>query len=118
MFESHKKGRHLEKSTSILLIGYRLYNSLESDCVIDKEMTKGASKILHQMLPPDWAVAVISKLSGVTVIQLVDAVKQVPCREIALILGMRSLVMGHAFIGHIQKPLLVLKTIILQSICP
>ena len=27
MFENHKNGRHLEKSTSILLIGYRLYNS-------------------------------------------------------------------------------------------
>ena len=26
MFENHKNGRHLEKSTSILLIGYRIYN--------------------------------------------------------------------------------------------
>ena len=67
------------------------FHSLESDCVIDEEKTKGASKILHEMLPPpstnrDWvqkAVAIISKLSGVTVVERVDAVKQVPCREIA-----------------------------------
>ena len=43
------------------------------------------------MLPPpsanrDWvqkALAIISKLSGVAVVERVDAVKQVPCREIA-----------------------------------
>uniref|UniRef100_A0A1X7SMN6 OTU domain-containing protein n=1 Tax=Amphimedon queenslandica TaxID=400682 RepID=A0A1X7SMN6_AMPQE len=42
------------------------------------------------MLPPptnrDWvqkAVAIISKLSGIAVVQHVDAVKQLPCREIA-----------------------------------
>uniref|UniRef100_A0A1X7SST5 OTU domain-containing protein n=1 Tax=Amphimedon queenslandica TaxID=400682 RepID=A0A1X7SST5_AMPQE len=67
------------------------FHCLESDCLIDEEKTKGASKVLHEMLPPpstnrDWvqkAVAIISKLSGIAVVQHVDAVKQVPCREIA-----------------------------------
>ena len=38
--------------------------------------------------------------------------------KLLLIFGMRLLVMGHAFICQFQKPLLVLKTIILQSVCP
>ena len=46
---------------------------------------------MHEILPPpstnrDWvqkAVAIISKLSGIAVVERVDAVKQVPCREIA-----------------------------------
>ena len=38
--------------------------------------------------------------------------------KLLLIFGMRLLVMGHSFIGQFQKPLLVLKTIILQSVCP
>ena len=67
------------------------FHSLDSDCVIDEEKTKCAPKILHEMLPPpstnrDWvqkAVAIISKLSGIAVVERVDAVKQVPCREIA-----------------------------------
>uniref|UniRef100_A0A1X7SXU9 OTU domain-containing protein n=1 Tax=Amphimedon queenslandica TaxID=400682 RepID=A0A1X7SXU9_AMPQE len=67
------------------------FHSLESDCLIDEEKTNGASKVLHEMLPPpstnrDWvqkAVAIISKLSGIAVVERVDAVKQVPCREIA-----------------------------------
>uniref|UniRef100_A0A1X7U8S3 Uncharacterized protein n=1 Tax=Amphimedon queenslandica TaxID=400682 RepID=A0A1X7U8S3_AMPQE len=61
------------------------FDSLASDCLIDEEKTKGASKVLHEMIPPpstnrDWvqkAFAIISKLSGITV-QRVDAVKQVP----------------------------------------
>ena len=44
--------------------------------------------ILHEILEPpstnrDWVVAIILKLSGVTVVEHVDAVKQVPCRKIA-----------------------------------
>uniref|UniRef100_A0A1X7UAE7 OTU domain-containing protein n=1 Tax=Amphimedon queenslandica TaxID=400682 RepID=A0A1X7UAE7_AMPQE len=69
------------------------FHSLESDCLIDEEKTKGASnsKVLHNLLPPastnrDWvqkAVAITSKLSGIAVVQRFDDVKQVPCREIA-----------------------------------
>uniref|UniRef100_A0A1X7VKI6 Uncharacterized protein n=1 Tax=Amphimedon queenslandica TaxID=400682 RepID=A0A1X7VKI6_AMPQE len=67
------------------------FHCLESDCLIDEEKMKGASKVLHEVLPPPstnrvWvqkAVAIISKLSGIAVVQHVDAVKQVPCRKIA-----------------------------------
>uniref|UniRef100_A0A1X7TW40 Uncharacterized protein n=1 Tax=Amphimedon queenslandica TaxID=400682 RepID=A0A1X7TW40_AMPQE len=52
------------------------FHSLDSDCLIDEEKTKGASKVSNEMLPPlsankYWvqkAVAIISKLSGIAVV--------------------------------------------------
>ena len=53
-------------------------------------MQKRQRVLQRLMLPPptnrDWvqkAVAIVSKLSGIAVVERVDAVKQVPCREIA-----------------------------------
>ena len=63
----------------------------QSDCFIDEEKTKGSIKFLPEMLPPpstnnEWvqeAVALISKFSGIQVVQRKDPVKQIPCSEIA-----------------------------------
>uniref|UniRef100_A0A1X7VCH0 OTU domain-containing protein n=1 Tax=Amphimedon queenslandica TaxID=400682 RepID=A0A1X7VCH0_AMPQE len=86
---------------------------LVSDCLIDKEKTKGASnsKVLHKLLPPastnrDWvqkAVAIISKLSGIAVVQHFDAVKQVPGREIATHIQDEIVVDGACFFRTISK---------------
>uniref|UniRef100_A0A1X7UWQ4 Uncharacterized protein n=1 Tax=Amphimedon queenslandica TaxID=400682 RepID=A0A1X7UWQ4_AMPQE len=67
-------------------VGIKSFYSLQSHCFIDEEKTKGASKVFHKILPPstkrDWvqnAVAIISKLSGMAVVQRNNAIKQVPC---------------------------------------
>ena len=63
----------------------------DSDCFVHEEKTKGAQKVLHEMLPPPctnkkWvqeAVAIISKFSRMEVVECKDPVKQIPCSEIA-----------------------------------
>uniref|UniRef100_A0A1X7V100 OTU domain-containing protein n=1 Tax=Amphimedon queenslandica TaxID=400682 RepID=A0A1X7V100_AMPQE len=62
------------------------------------------------MLPPptnrDWvqeAVAIISKLSGIAVVQCVDAVKQIACREIAPHIGDEIIGDGACFYRTILK---------------
>ena len=61
------------------------------DCFVDEEKTKCAQKVVHEMLPPPstnkkWvqeAVAIISKFSGMNVVERKDPVTRIPCSEIA-----------------------------------
>lgn len=63
----------------------------DSECFVDDEKTKAAQKVVREMLPPPstnekWvqeAVSIISKFSGMEVVERKDPVKQIPCSEIA-----------------------------------
>ena len=96
------------------------------DCFVDEEKTKCAQKVVHEMLPPPstnkkWvqeAVAIISKFSGMNVVERKDPVTRIPCSEIAPHIRDEIVGDGAFFSGHYPKPLLVLKQITMQFVCP
>uniref|UniRef100_A0A1X7UDA9 Uncharacterized protein n=1 Tax=Amphimedon queenslandica TaxID=400682 RepID=A0A1X7UDA9_AMPQE len=90
------------------------FHSLESDCLIDEEKTKGVSKVCmkcyHLLLPIEIGYRKQLQLYQSFLVSQLFNVFMLSNRFLAekwlLIFGMRLSVMGHVSIGQFQKPLL------------